>query len=126
MTVLLEYLNFALDTHSWVSLHNSLTFIQILLYYCKEFLWCAILTTDRFSAHYSERLDFFHKFDHVILTLVGFCHISAAFSGFLSNHKIALLRWLLHLFTKFHPIPCTGLPCRHDLFYMRKKSIITP
>jgi len=38
-TVLLEYLNLVLDTHSWVSLHNSLAFTQILLYYCKEFLW---------------------------------------------------------------------------------------
>jgi len=39
VTALLEYLDLALNTHSWVSLHNSLAFTQILLYYCKEFLW---------------------------------------------------------------------------------------
>jgi len=49
VTVLLEYLDLALDTRSWVSIHNSLAFAQILPYYCKEFL-------DRFSAHYSEQL----------------------------------------------------------------------
>jgi len=38
VTVLFEYLDFMRDTHSWVSLHNSLAFTQIILYYCKEFL----------------------------------------------------------------------------------------
>jgi len=38
VTALLEYLDLALNTRSWVSLHNSLAFTQILLYYSKEFL----------------------------------------------------------------------------------------
>jgi len=58
-----------------------------------------ISTTDQFSAHYSERLRYncmggflIHKFDRVILTLVGFCVKSPwSFSGFLSNHKKVLL-----------------------------------
>jgi len=37
-TVLLEYLDLALDARSWVSPHNSLAFAQILLYHCKQFL----------------------------------------------------------------------------------------
>jgi len=35
---LLEYLDLTLYARSWVSVHNSLAFTQILLYYCKEFL----------------------------------------------------------------------------------------
>ena len=38
VTALLEYLDLALKTRSWVSLHNTLAFAQIILYYCKEFL----------------------------------------------------------------------------------------
>ena len=38
VTVLLEYLDLSLDVRSWVSPHNSQTFTQILLFYCKEFL----------------------------------------------------------------------------------------
>jgi len=39
VTVLLEYLDLALDVRSWVSLHNSQSLIQILLYYCKDYVW---------------------------------------------------------------------------------------
>ena len=68
-----------------------------------------------------------NKFDHVILTLVGFCVISLwSFSGFFSNHKKALLRWLLHLHVKFQPISSSSLPCRHDrpsiFFYLKNQS----
>ena len=42
------------------------------------------------------------KFDHVILTPVGFCVISLwSFSWFLSNDKEVLLQWLLHFHDKF-------------------------
>ena len=85
-------------------------------------------TKDRFSARYSERLQYklggflICKFDCVILTTVGFCAISPwSFSGFLSNHKKALLLCLLHLHAKFQFIPQSGLPCGCDnksiLFY---------
>ena len=57
----------------------------------------------------------FIKIDHVILTQVGFCVISPwSLSRFLSNHKNALLRWLLHLLISFQLIPPRGLPCRRD------------
>ena len=61
-------------------------------------------------------VDFFaYKFDRVIFTPVGFCAISPwSFSGLLSNRKKALLRCLLNLHAKFHPIPSSGLPCRCD------------
>jgi len=92
------------------------------------------LTTQCFTAHYSEQLWytelgglFIHNFDHIILTPAGFCVISPwSFFGFLSKHKKALLRWLLHLHAKFHPIPSSGLPCRSDrpstFFYVKNKS----
>ena len=47
MTVLLEYLDLALDACSWVLLHNLLAFTQIPLYCCKRFLWWLLqLQTD--------------------------------------------------------------------------------
>jgi len=93
VTVLLEYLDLALDTRSWVSLHNSLAFTQILLYYCKEFLWwllqlqtdfqlttvngCGITGWSFYLQVWSSNFD----------TGWVLCHISVVFSWFLSNHK---------------------------------------
>ena len=49
------------------------------------------------------------------MTQVGFCVISPwSLSRFLSNHKKALLRWLLHLHINFQLIPQRSLPCRRD------------
>ena len=119
MTVLLEYHDFALDTHSWVSLVHSSAFTQILLYYCKNFQWWFFqLQTDfQFIALSSlpvKLIDFFlflcswhetqlHNFDTGWVIL---------------NHKKALLQWLLHLYAKIqliHTSSCCGcdrsLPC---------------
>jgi len=97
----------------------TLSFSQILLYYCKEFLWWLLLQSDfqltTLNSCGKTGWIFYSKFDHIILTTVGFCVISPwSFSGFLSYHKKALLRWSLYLHAKFHPIPFSGLPCRRD------------
>ena len=133
VTVLLEYLDLALDTRSWVSLHNSLAFTQILLYNCKEFLWWLFQLQTDFqltTLNGCGITGWIFKFDRVFLTPVGFCVISPwSFSGFLLNHKKALLQWLFHLHAKFRSIPSSGLPCRRDrpsIFFLRKKSMITP
>ena len=108
----LKYLDLALDAGSWVSLHNSLAFTQILFYNCKEFLWWLFQLQTDFQLTTLNGCGRFLmcKFNHVILTPVGFCVISPwSFSRFLSNHKKALLQWLLHLHAKFRPIPSSGL-----------------
>jgi len=74
VTVLLEYLDLALDVRSWVSPHNSLAFTQILLFNCKEFLyWLLQLHTDFQLTTLNGWLGglFIHKFNRVILTPVG-------------------------------------------------------
>ena len=50
MTVLLEYLDLALDTHSWVSLDNSLAFTQI----PQELSMMTTPTTEQFSVDSSK------------------------------------------------------------------------
>jgi len=85
VTALSEYLDCALDKRSWVSLHNSLTFTQILLLLLGVSMMITSIT-DQFSAHYLERLqynwvDFYsqlrsHNFD----TGWVLCHISMVFS----------------------------------------------
>jgi len=101
-TVLLEYLNLTLGACSWVSLCNSLAFTQILLYYCKEFLWWLFQLQADFQlatlnscgitgwSFYSQiRLCNFDtswvlcNFD----TSWVLYHISVVFSRFFSNHK---------------------------------------
>ena len=69
----------------------------------------------------------FIKIDRVILTQVGFRVISPwSLSRFLSNHRKALLRWLLHLHINFQLILPRRLPCRRDrpstLFYANNRS----
>jgi len=113
MTVLLEYLNLALDTCSWVH------FITHLL--LQGLSMMITIITDWFSVHYSKQLQGGLSIHCIILTLVGFYVISLwSFSWFLSNHKKALLRWLLHLHAKFkiYPVGMTDLQL--------KKLIITP
>ena len=79
VTVLLEYPDIASDVCSLVPLHrNLLAFTQILLYYCRGFLWWPLqLQTDfQLTALNSWGiigLSFNHKFNCVALTLVGFC-----------------------------------------------------
>jgi len=85
VTGLLEYLNLTLDARSWVSLHNTLAFTQILLYYCKEFLqWLIQLHTDfQFTTLNSCSITgwifysqiWLHNFD----TSWVLCHISVVF-----------------------------------------------
>ena len=68
-----------------------------------------ISATHRFSAHCSivvclvgvkTNSILFIKIDRVIVTQVGVCVISRwPLSQFFSNHKKALLQWLLHLHT---------------------------
>ena len=69
----------------------------------------------------------FIKIDRVIVTQIGFCGISRwPLTGFLSNHKKALLRQLLHLHSNLQLIPSSGLPCGRDrpstLFYANNRS----
>ena len=64
----------------------------------------------------------FIKIDCVIVTQIEFCVISLwSLSQFFSNHKKALLRWLLHLHSNIQLISSRGLPCGRDrpstLFY---------
>ena len=86
-----------------------------------------IPATHRFSAHCSKRglpgrrenynSFFIHKIDCIIVTQVGFCVISPwSLSRFFSNHKKALLRWLLHLHSNFQLIPSRGLPCGRGVY----------
>ena len=120
VTALLENLDLALNTRSWVSLHNSLAFTQVLLYYCKELLWWLLQLQIDFQLTTVDVCSitgwiFIRKFDCAILTPVGFCIISPlSFSGFISNHKKALLLCLLHLDAKFQLNPRIGLLCRRD------------
>jgi len=90
-----------------------------------------ISTTHRCSVHYSNSCGITgwifsqirsRNFD----TGWVLCHISVVFSGFLSNHEKALLRWLLHLHAKFQPIPSRSLSCRRDrplTFYYVKNRL---
>jgi len=70
-----------------------------------------ISTTDQFSVNYPEWLQYnWVEFLFAIQSRnfdTGWvlCHISVVFSRFLSNHKKALLRQLLHLHAKFQLIP---------------------
>ena len=41
-------------------------------------------------------------------------YLHGLFPRFLSNHKKALLWWLLHIHAKFQPILSSALPCRRD------------
>ena len=64
---------------SWVSLHNSLAFTQILLYCCKGFLWWPLQLQTKFQFTTLNGCGitgcgiFIHKFDCIILTQAGFC-----------------------------------------------------
>ena len=63
------------------------------------------------------------------MTQVGFCVISpCSLSRFISNHRKALLRCLLHLHSNFQLLPLSGLPCRRDsksiLFYANNRSYL--
>ena len=63
---------------SWVSMHNSVAFSQILLYYCKEFLWWLLQLQIDFQLTTLNGCSiigwiFIRKFDRVILTPDGFC-----------------------------------------------------
>ena len=66
-------------------------------------------------------------FQNSVTYRVRFCAISQwLLFGFLSNHKKALLRWLLHLHNNLQLIPSRGLPCGHDrsstFFYANNQS----
>ena len=130
MTALLEYHDLAMNTRSWVSLHNSLAFTQILLYYCKEFLWWLLqlhidfqlITLNGCSITGSHGF-FIQKFNRIIP--VGFYVIPPwSFSEFFSNHKKALLLCLLHLHAKCQLIPWSS--SQQINLVLREQLVITP
>ena len=90
---LLEYLDLALDTCSWVLLHISLAFTQIHLYYCKELLWWLFqLQTDFQLTTLNGCSITGWTFDSQIWsrhfgTRWVLCHISVSLFRFLLNHK---------------------------------------
>ena len=110
MTVL-EYLDLTLDTRSWVSLHNSLAFTQILLYYCKEFLWWLFqLQTDFQLTIFNSQIRSCHYDTGRVL-----CHISVVFLQIpFKPQKGTPTMITPPIHAKFHPIPSNGLPCRCD------------
>ena len=91
VTVLLEYL--ALDILcSWVSLHNSLTFTQIPVYYCMGFLWWLLQLQTNFQFTILNGWDITEQIFYSQIWLHYFtgwvlCHISVVFSLIPSNHK---------------------------------------
>jgi len=90
---------------SWLSLLNSLAFYSDSSLLLQGVSMMTTSTTDRFSAHYSEWLqynwvDFYSQirsrnFD------TGWILCQWSFSRFFSNHKKALLLYLLHLHANF-------------------------
>jgi len=96
VTVLLEYLNLALDAHSWVSIHSSRSFIQILLYYCNELF--------QLSAWYAWKLIDLNQLYNCDQGWVWF-HILVAFNLTHFKPQNVLPRWLLHIHTL---IPASG------------------
>jgi len=113
VTVLLVYLDLALDTQTSISPHNSLTYTQIPLYYCKPFY------DDHFNywpiSVYSTKQFAFHRFDDVILRFCVITSRSVFAIPFKSQKSTSMM-----VTPSAHQVSTNNLPCRRSrplIFY---------